>query len=582
MANKKGSTKKITVEINGKQYDAEEGQTVLQVATANGIDIPALCNHPDLKISASCRLCMVEIEGQDGLHASCSTQAADGMKVTTESADIARARKTNLELLFSQHQEECYDCILHAKCTLLELSRQCKVDIQKFIDRKKDLPVYEFGPAIVYDSRKCIDCRACIEVCHNQGVDFYELEDQPNDIAQVVPTNDPKRDCIYCGQCIVHCPVGAIEAGGEFEEVEKFLEEGKKTGKKVVVHFAPSIRTSIGEEFGLPHGSIVTGQLVAAIRALGVDAVMDTAHAADFTTIEEAKELVERIQNNGVLPMFTACCPAWVKFLEFNYPEFIPNLTTARAPHIMGGGLTKTYWAEQHGIDPKDIIVVSIMPCTAKKYDITRPEIAIDGIPPVDYVLTTRELAHLLRKHKINLGELEAEEADSLLGDPTGAGVIYGASGGVMESAIRTAYHLLTGKELEKLEVTAVRGMQEWKEAEIDIEGLKIKTAVINRNGNAIEMLRQLKEDPGKYHYVEVMACPGGCIGGGGQPVPTTAEIRKKRAESLYQIDTDAKVRLAHHNPFVQKAYEEYLTDEEVIHKIFHTHYNKKEREVKI
>ncbi|OGY87465.1 MAG: hypothetical protein A2233_00940 [Candidatus Kerfeldbacteria bacterium RIFOXYA2_FULL_38_24] len=567
----------MKITINNQKIAVKEGQTILEVARQNKIDIPTLCYHSDLTIQASCRLCLVEIEGRPGLYTSCSTKVEDGLVVKTESENIARARKINLELLFAQHREECADCIYHGRCQALKICRQLKGKINGFTDRKKDKPTFKFGPALEFDSSKCIDCRLCVDMCHRQGIDFLELE-YHDGLYEVVPSKDPKKDCIYCGQCLMHCPVGAFEGVGEYEAIEKPLQE---EGKTVVFQFAPSIRTTIGEEFGMPYGSVVTGHLFAGIHALGAKA-FDTSIAADVTTVEEAKELVERLEKKEPLPMFTSCCPGWVKFCEFYYPEFIPNLTTVRSPHMIMGGLIKTYWAQKEGLDPKNIIVVSIMPCLAKKYDITREELWLDkgALKPVDYVLTTREFAQLLRKRKINLKEVKPEEPVAPFPLPTGAGVIYGASGGVMESALRTAYEKITGKTLPQLEFKNVRGLQGVKKAVVDIAGRKLKVAVVNGTINARKILAELKIDPHAYDYIEVMACLGGCIGGGGQPVPVNEEIRQQRAASLYQVDEKSVIRCAHNSPFVKNLYQEYFNNQDNIKKICHTTFKKKNKEV--
>ncbi len=569
--------RKIKVIIDGQGINCLEGQTILEVTKENGIDIPALCYHSDLKIKANCRMCLVEIKGRKGLHASCSTKAEPGMEIITESAKINRARKINLELIFAQHCEECDDCIWDFNCQLLKLAKKYGVDKTRFPNRKKGYPVYQFGPSIIFDSSKCIDCRNCVDVCHQQGVDFLKIKEKGH-LFQVVPTKNEKKDCIYCGQCIVHCPVGAFEAVGEFEDVEKPLQDKDKT---VVFQFAPAIRTSIGEEFGLPQGSIITEQLVAGIKKLGVDKVFDTSVGADFTTIEEANELAEKLEKETT-PCFTSCCPSWVKFIEFYEPEFIPNLATTRSPQVILGGLIKTYWAGKENIDPKKITVVSIMPCVAKKYEIKKKELEIDGIKPVDYVLTTRELAYLFKKNKIDLAKISPQKIDEPLGIPSGAGVIYGASGGVVESALRTAYEKITKTELSNVEFKQVRGAKRIKKAVININGKSVKIAVVNGIGNAKKILEELKENPKLYDAVEVMACFGGCIGGGGQPVPVDKEIRQKRADGLYKIDNKEEIRLAHHNPIIKKVYNEFLNSKEIIHSICHTSYSPKEREVKI
>ena len=568
--------KKINLIINNKKIDCLEGQTILEAARENEIDIPALCYHSDLKIKANCRMCLVEIKGKRGLFTACSTKTESSMEIITDSPKINKARKINLELIFAQHREECDDCVWDFNCQLLKLAKKYKIKTDRFLDRKIGYPIYQFGPSLIFDSSKCIDCRNCVDVCQQQGVNFLEIKERGH-LFQVVPSQDENKDCIYCGQCIIHCPVGAFEAVGEFEEVEKPLQDKDKI---VVFQFAPSIRTSIGEEFNLPYGSVMTEQLIAGIKKLGVDKVFDTCVGADFTTIEEANELIEKIEK-GTTPCFSSCCPSWVKFLEFNYPEFIPHLATTRSPQVILGGLIKTYWAKKKNINPEKITVVSVMPCVAKKYEIQRKEMEIDGMKPVDYVLTTRELAYLFKKHNIDLKTINPEKIDDPLGIPSGAGVIYGASGGVTESALRTAYSKITGKNLI-IEFKKIRGMDRVKKAEIRINGKKIKLAVVNGIGEAKLILEEIKKKPGIYDGVEVMACFGGCIGGGGQPVPTDGKIRKRRADSLYQIDNKKEIRLAHKNPIVKEVYNNFLTNDKIIKKICHTKYSTKKREVKL
>lgn len=565
---------KIQITIDRKKVKAYKGQTILEAAKDHGIEIPTLCFHSDLDIKANCRICVVQVKGMKDLQTACSTEIRKGMEIITNSPRIRRARKINLELIFAQHIEECDDCVWRYNCLLLDLAEKYKVKITRFADRKGDWPIYQFGP-IIFDTTKCIDCRNCVDICQKQGVNFLEIKNRGSEI-QIVPSKDKNKDCVYCGQCLVHCPAGAIEGVGEFEDIEKPLKE---KGKIVIAQFAPALRTSIGEAFNLPYGKIVTGKLAAGLKKLGFSKVFDVCLGADFTTVEEAKELIERLKNRKKLPMFTSCCPSWVKFVEFYYPKFIPHLTSVRSPHIISGGLIKTYWAKKEGIDPKKIVVVSIMPCVAKKYEITRNELKVKGLKPVDYVLTTRELAHLLIKHKINLEKIKSQRLDRPLGFPSGAGVIYGATGGVMESALRTAYEKLTGKRLSKIEFKEPRGMEGIKKAKIKINNRLVKIAVANGLGNAKKILEEIKKNPRAYDYVEIMACFGGCIGGGGQPVPTDAKIRKERASSLYQIDVRKKTRLAHQNPIVKKIYRDFLTKKEVIHSICHTKYFPKRKE---
>ena len=482
------SIQKKFIFINNQEYAFQLGQTILDVARANNIYIATLCHHPDVKIQGSCRLCLVEIKGRQGLFTACSTKAEEGMAVITDSKDIFRARQINLELIFSEHCEECGDCVYSQNCTIKDYGKKFNAKITKYPDRKKGYPVHQFGPALVFDTSKCIDCGLCVDICKKEGVDFLEFKKNGR-FYEVVPSDNKCKDCIYCGQCLTHCPVGAFEGVGEFEDVDKYINI---QGKTVVFQFAPSIRSTIGEEFGLPAGSVVTGQLIAAIKALGIEHVFDVSVGADITTMEEAQELIDRIKNNQPLPMFTSCCPAWVKYMEFFRPDMIPNLTSVKSPEIIMGGLIKTYWAKEMKIDPKDIVVVSIMPCVAKKYEITRAANKVDGISPVDQVLTTRELAHLLRKKKIDLKNIKPDTTISPLLQPSGAGVIYGASGGVMESAIRAAYKKLSGQRMPQLELQEVRGIHGFKKAEIKVGDKTIKVAVANGIANAKQILEEL------------------------------------------------------------------------------------------
>ena len=563
----------INIKINGQEIKAKEGETILEAAYRFGIEIPSLCFHPDTPVKANCRVCVVEIKGMEDLPTACSTKVCEGMEIKTESVKVKAARKMNLELIFAEHIEKCPTCPLKSTCKLLAYARKYRLKINRFKDRKSKRKTYKFANAVEIDGTQCIDCRNCIDVCAQQGVNFLTLKNRGSDI-EIVPVNDGKHDCVYCGQCAVHCPVASAQEQLHFQEVEKILKD--KKDKIIVAQIAPSIRSSIGEIFNLPYGKIVTGQLVASLRALCFDYVFDVNFGADMTTIIEAEELIERLKNSkSVLPLMTSCCPAWVRFVEFYYPEFIPNLTTARSQHIHSAGIIKTYWAEKAEIDIKDVVVVSIMPCTAKKFEAQRKELRIKNRNLVDFVLTTRELGFLLERKRINLAKIEPQKADNPLGEHSGAAAIYGASGGVMESALRTTCDLLNKKEFGCIDFAAVRGAEGIKKANVKIGDRILKIAVANGLGNAKKLLEELKKNPKAFDYMEAMACPGGCIGGGGQPIPTTPKQRAERAKALYQIDRSKKIRMAHKNPQVKKAMDWLDKNEKLKHQILHTRYKK-------
>jgi iron-only hydrogenase group A len=590
--------KKIKIKINNQEIFCNEGETILEVARKNDIFIPALCHHPDFPAKGNCRVCIAEISGQKKLHTSCSTKINDGMEIRTDTERVRKARNLNIEMIFAEHIEKCPTCIWRVNCELLKLADRYKLEICRFKDRKAKRPIFKFSNAVEIDGSQCIDCRNCVDACSKmQKINYLEISGKGIK-QEIVPTKDKKIDCIYCGQCALHCPVSSAQEQAQWNAVEEILKKKKSgaTKKIIVAQFAPSIRVSIGEEFGLPYGKVVTEQIVSGLRLLGFDYVFDTSFSADVTTIVEAKELLERLsltpstsrpgkpghpsqEGNFSLPMITSCCPAWVKWVEFYRPDLIPNLTTSRSPHVHNGGIIKTYWAEKIGINPKDIIVVSVMPCTAKKFEVTRPELKINGLAPVDYVVTTREFAWLMKKNKIDFANIKKSVADNPLGEYSGSGVLYGGSGGVMESALRTAQALACGKKksgvcLPKIDFKEVRGMEGVREATVNIAGNKLRVAVVNGIGSVSPALDNLKE----YDYIEVMACVGGCIGGGGQPIPTTQAIRKKRIEALYKIDKDKKVRMAHENKGIFAALDWLHKKGNLEHIVLHTSYKAKIR----
>jgi iron-only hydrogenase group A len=556
--------KNIKIKINNKVVQAFLGQTILEVAHANHIYIPALCNHPDFKPKGNCGVCVVEIKGEKKLKRACSTKVVPGMEIKTESPLVKKTRNLNIELAFAEHIEKCPTCTLRYNCDLLSMANRYKLKINRFSDRKSKRATYKLGNAVEIDGSQCIDCRNCVDACTLlQKIDYLELKGKGAN-QEIVPKKD--KVCIYCGQCVVHCPVNAACEQAEWPVLEKLLQNKNKI---VVAQFAPSIRASIGEEFGLKHGTVLSGQLVTALRQLGFKYVFDVNFGADITTIVEAEELVERIKAKKSLPMFTSCCPAWTRYVEFYQPQLIPNLTSARSPQIHLGGIIKTYWADKMKIAASKIKVVSVMPCTAKKFEATRPELKIDRRQPVDQVITTRELAWLLKKNNINLGKLKPSQADDIFSVFSGAAVIYGATGGVMESALRTAKFMLLGKkDTKQIEFKEVRGLKDFKAATILIGKKKLRVGVVNGIGNIDRVLPELS----KYDYIEVMACPGGCIGGGGQPIPTTPEIREKRRQALYGLDKKCPIRLAHENPGTTEVLA-YLKAKKKEHQVLHTKY---------
>ncbi len=557
--------KSYQIIINEKKIRAEKGETILSVAIKNGIEIPTLCFDQDIKKDFHCGMCLVKIKGENDPVLACQTLVQDGLEVVTEDSELLTLRKKNLDKILANHLLECDDCVWFQHCKLLDLVK--KFSAKPVAVKNENDKVWQVGK-MVFDQTKCIGCGNCLAVCPTKFLSLDERE-------KVEVSENKNKDCVNCGQCILHCPVGAIEAVGEYEGLSTVLAD--KNYRKVV-QFAPALRVSIGEEFGIPIGEISTGKLVAGLRKIGFDYVFDTAVGADFTTFEEAQELAERILTNKNLPAMSSCCPAWVKYLEFSWPKFLPNLCTSRSPQTMLGAIIKNYWAKQKGLKAEEIKVFSIMPCVAKKEEIKREELKVSDLFPVDEVLTTRELVRLFKINKIDFRNLPEELVDNPLGDSSGAGVIYGASGGVFESALRTAYFNLTGKDFVDFSIKKIRGNKGIKTTEIKIGDKTLKVVVVSGLKNAEKMLKKLQKDPLLFDAMEVMACPGGCVGGGGQSLPNNKEIIKRRAQGLYLIDQQKKTKGAHQNENLQKVYRDFFTNKEIIKKNLHTSFSQRKK----
>lgn len=573
---------KVRVMIDSITVEVPSHYTVLEAAKEAGIDIPTLCYLKEINQIGACRICVVEIEGVRNLQTSCTYPVFDGMKVYTNTPKVREARKLNLELILSNHDRSCLTCIRNTNCELQSLSKKLGVDEIRFEGENIKYSIDNASPSIVRDPNKCVLCRRCVSVCSEvQNVFAIGMVNRGFNTMVAPSFGRSLKDspCISCGQCIVVCPVGAIYEKDHTKRVYEALADEKKY---VVAQTAPAVRVALGEEFGMPIGSIVTGKMVAALRRMGFDAIFDTNFAADLTIMEEGSELLERLKNGGKLPMITSCSPGWIAFCEKYYPEFIDNLSTCKSPHMMMGALVKSYYAEKKGLNPEDIYVVSIMPCTAKKLEIERPEMQHNGIKDVDAVLTTRELARMIKEMGIDFVNLKDEEYDEPLGMSTGAGVIFGATGGVMEAALRTVADIVEGKDLDKFDYEEVRGLEGVREATIRIDGMDIKVAIANGTGNAKKLLDKVKAGEVEYHFIEVMGCPGGCIMGGGQPIHNPNEMEKVkelRAKAIYEADKNLPIRKSHKNPAIQKLYEEFLGSplSEKSHHLLHTHYSKKE-----
>jgi NADH-quinone oxidoreductase subunit G/NADP-reducing hydrogenase subunit HndD len=565
-----------TIEINDRKVDLHKGDTILTAARRAGVAIPTLCNMEGLEPSGACRMCVVEVEAMGGLVPSCSYPAADGMKVRTNTPQVLAARKTIVELLLANHPDDCLYCGRSGKCELQTLAQEHGVRDRHFRGTRARHDKDISGPAIVRDPDKCILCGKCVRVCEEvQGVSAIDFAGRGSRafISTAFDKGLNVSSCINCGQCILVCPTGALSERSYVEEVLRALADPTKT---VVVQHAPAVSVSIAEEFGMKPGVDFDGKMVAALRRAGFDRVFDTSFTADLTIMEEGSELAQRIAGGGVLPMLTSCSPGWIKYVETFYPEFMPNLSTCKSPQQMMGAIVKTFFAQREGLDPKDIVSVSIMPCTAKKFECARPEMGREFVPDVDYVLTTRELAGLFRATGIDPNACDPESADTPFGERSSAGKLFGASGGVMEAAVRSAYWMLTGKELGELRIQELRGLKGIKELRVRIGDLEVGAAVASSLANARKLLEEVRAGRKDLHFIEVMTCPGGCINGGGQPIGASAEAVKARMKALYQIDRDAELRVSHHNKWVQRLYDEFLGKPlgHKSHELLHTRYS--------
>lgn len=569
----------ITIEVNNRKIEAQPGEMLLDALKRAGIRVPTLCHMSGMFPTGACRMCVVEVEGHRNLVPSCAFPVSEGMKVQTHSPRAVRARKTIIELLLSDHPDDCLYCARNNNCQLQTLAAQHGVRERRYTGAKSDYELDTSGMSLVRDPAKCILCGKCVRVCEEvQGVAAIDFINRGSEsrIGTAFDEGLNVSSCINCGQCIAVCPTGALREQNDIKAVIEALNDPEKY---VVVQHAPAVSVTIAEEFGVKAGTDAAGAMTAALRGLGFNRVFDTSFSADLTIMEEGSELVQRIKEGGTLPMMTSCSPGWIKFVETFYPEFIDNLSTCKSPQQMLGAIIKTYFAQREGIDPKNIYCVSIMPCTAKKFEAARTEMAREGTPDIDAVLTTRELAQLIRMRGIDMQVLEPDAADTPFGERSSAGKLFGASGGVMEAAIRSAHFLLTGEELKELKVQAVRGLEGVKEASVEIAGVTVNVAVVSGLGNARALLDEIRAGRKNLHFIEVMTCPGGCINGGGQPIGTDPEAVKARMKALYTIDRDDELRVSHMNKEVQRLYEEFLGEPlgEKSHHLLHTHYAKRD-----
>jgi iron-only hydrogenase group A len=564
----------ITLTINGQRVKAEPGMTVLEAARQAGIHIPTLCYHRDLAPEGHCRVCLVEVEGQRALQPACVFPVWEKMAVKTNSRRVREARRFSVELILSNHPADCLNCVRNQRCELQTLARELGIREAQFEGECTHCPEDDSG-YIIRDNDKCVLCRRCVRVCHGvQGVGVLGVSERGWDsvVGPAFGQRLSDTNCVNCGQCITYCPVGALREQDATRAVWAALDDPKKV---VLVQTAPAVRVALGEEAGLDPGALVTGRMVAGLKRLGFDRVFDTDLAADLTIMEEGNELIARLNAGGKLPLITSCCPGWVKFAEHHYPDLLDNLSTAKSPQQMFGAIAKTYWATQARVDPADIVMVSVMPCTAKKFECARPEMEASGYRDVDHVLTTRELAQMLREAGVDITALPEEQFDDPLGLSTGAGLIFGATGGVMEAALRTAYEVITGEPLDTIDLEAVRGLEGIKSATIPVDGIGLRVAVVHGLANARKLLDEVRMDTRQYDFIEVMACPGGCLAGGGQPFPVCDETRQARAAAIYRGDREMPIRKSHENPAVQALYAGFLGEplSEKAHHLLHTHY---------